>query len=470
MNTIAVGSSPFKIFGFELSQNVRAFINWALVWIFLANACFMTMWLFGAPPRKAEILIAGLMGILVRGRPFWVQYSAFCASIMYSTLTFIAGLFNLKLLSLLFSLQFLLELKPSSSLEYIIAGGAIIVTLAAAFFILRRVETNFTGVKLMLTGCILLFSLINIDTAMGEGMRGHYGRQAEDGAYFESASQKSDFYARADGKRNLVLVIVESLGAPHNNPEITRKLFGLYKHPKVTDIYDIETGTSLYYNSTTKGEIRELCGRWGDYHDLLDAKDNSCQPAKLVKKGYITKSMHSFDGDFFERKIWYPNIGFQSQQFSPEIAQRGAQACGGVFPGVCDRDVPRLITEELKKTDEPQFIYWLTVNAHLPVPPGSNLDVDNCERISPKLAKDFPMICRQFAIFDSTDTALIKEITAEDFPDSDILIVGDHMPPYFDRYYRSQFDPEHVPYIYLKHKSPADAKGQMQIAAQIAIE
>ena len=46
------------------------------------------------------------------------------------------------------------------------------------------------------------------------------------------------------------------------------------------------------------------------------------------------------------------------------------------------------------------------------------------------------------------------EITAKDFPEADILIVGDHMPPYFDRYHRSQFDPENVPWIYLKYKDP----------------
>jgi hypothetical protein len=33
-----------------------------------------------------------------------------------------------------------------------------------------------------------------------------------------------------------------------------------------------------------------------------------------------------------------------------------------------------------------------------------------------------------------------SEIAASDFPEADILIVGDHMPPYFDRHHRTQFD------------------------------
>lgn len=65
------------------------------------------------------------------------------------------------------------------------------------------------------------------------------------------------------------------------------------------------------------------------------------------------------------------------------------------------------------------------------------------------------MICRQFAIFDAIDKALVAEITASDFPEADILIVGDHMPPYYDRHHRSQFDPERVPWLYLRHKGGA---------------
>ena len=38
---------------------------------------------------------------------------------------------------------------------------------------------------------------------------------------------------------------------------------------------------------------------------------------------------------------------------------------------------------------------------------------------------------------------------------TDILIVGDHMPPYFDRHDRSQFAPDRVPWLLLKWKGDA---------------
>ena len=86
-----------------------------------------------------------------------------------------------------------------------------------------------------------------------------------------------------------------------------------------------------------------------------------------------------------------------------------------------------------------------------------NLDVDNCETHSAVLAADFPMICRQFALWNQMDDAIIREITAKDFPESDILIVGDHMPPYYDRHHRSQFAPDQVPWILLKWKGDDEA-------------
>lgn len=286
-------------------------------------------------------------------------------------------------------------------------------------------------------------------------MRGHYFRAAPAGAEFESAMTKTGFASRADGKRHLVLIMVESLGVPKDNPAMTEKLFSRYDNSAIRARYELSQGTSLYYNSTTAGEVRELCGRWGDYYEFLDSNDPAvldCLPGQLVKQGYSAQAMHSFEGPFFKREDWYPKIGFGSQEFWADLKSRGAEWCGGVFAGACDRQVPAMLAENLKNAKQPTFLYWLTLNAHLPVPTGQNLNADDCERVSVKLASDYPMICRQFAIFDDIDKALVAEVTADDFPEADILIVGDHMPPFFDRHHRSQFDPERVPWLYLKAK------------------
>ena len=439
----------------RFSADFRKFANWALVWIGLANVPFMAMWFVGAPPRFMEIAIAGFVGLIVKRMPRLVQWLAFAAVMAYSLLSFVAGLFNLAMDSLLYSLQFFAEIKPGNSVPNILSPRSWFWaswwpagSCSSAIQILKSHCISCSAAPLFLVWSVQM-------PRWGRGCEGHYFREAPVGANFESAMDKTGFAARADGKRHLVLIMVESLGVPRGNQAMADKLFAYYENSAIQARYEVRQGTTLYYNSTTSGEFREMCGKWGDYYELLDAAEAqriNCLPTQLAKQGYATHAIHSFKGEFFKRNEWYPHIGFESQEFWPELEKRGAEWCGGVFAGACDRHVPAMLAENLKRAEKPTFLYWLTLNAHLPVPTGANLNADDCARVSPELASEFPMICRQFAIFDDIDQALIKEITASDFPETDILLVGDHMPPYFDRHNRSQFDPERVPWLYLKAK------------------
>lgn len=430
----------------------RKFANWALIWLILANVVFASMWFIGAPPRRPEIIAAGALGLIVRNAPVWVRIVAFIAAMAYSVLGFIAGLFNLAITSMLHSLRFFLEINPSQSLEYIVGGCFLVGVCGIAIWRMRKPQ-GFSEIRLVLLAIGITLALAKFDGLMGHGMRGHYKRAADVETPFVSASHLSGFDAATVApKRHRMLIMVESLGAPVGNEDMERLLFARFHSPAVTNRYELSTGETTYYNSTTAGEIRELCGRWGDYYDVMERVDKGCLPAKLAEAGYETRAYHSFTGAFFDRAKWYPNIGFQKSSFAEQLFERGARECGGVFPGACDRDVPALLAKDIKAAQKPQFIYWLTVNSHLPVPPGMNLDVDRCERISPSLAENYPMICRQFALWDQMDSAIIKGITAGDFPETDILIVGDHMPPYFDRHHRSQFAPDRVPWLLLKWK------------------
>lgn len=441
---------------FALDEEMKRFLHWALIWVFLANIGFMALWFIGAPQRWWEIGIIGFTGLVAKRFPFWLRYMSFIAVMTYSVLIFIGGMFNLNLSSLTYSIRFFLELKPGNAVEYLGVAAALVLILGIVYKLMRR-DTNFSRPALIVAAGAMFIGLAVIDIQMGKGMRGHYKRLAPEGAAFTSGSGETGFFARADGKRNLVMIVVESMGVPSTNAEMKRLLFRQYKDSAaVADRYELSEGESQYYNSTTAGEVRELCGRWGDYYELVDAKDDNCFPAQLRRKGYDTVAMHSFSETFFQRGEWYPNIGFARSEFNTELMAAGARKCGGVFPGACDRDVPKQIAAKLKAAEKPTFLYWLTLNSHLPVPPGLNLDVDRCQRVSPILARDFPQICRQFNIWYDIDVAVVKEITAADFPETDILIVGDHMPPYFDRHHRTQFDPEHVPYLYLRYKDRRD--------------
>ena len=429
--------------------------NWLVVWVVIANTGFASLWFIGAPPRYPEILAAGLIGLVLRHRPRWQQFVGFCGALAFSVLHLAAATFGLSITSVLHSFKFLVELNPAQSQEYGVVAAALAVSVVLAWHGLKR-AAGFTDSRVVVAAMVALSSWAALDAWMTWDVRGHYMREPTAGALFSSATGRSGLDAPTGATRNVMVVMVESLGLPANNPEMERLLFARYRSPEVAARFELSRGETTYYNSTTAGEIRELCGRWGDYYDLLDRKDEGCLPARLRAQGFETSAYHSFTGGFFDRTTWYPNIGFDNLVFGPDLAALGAQDCGGVFAGVCDRDVPRLLASRLKQAERPQFVYWLTVNTHLPVAPRNNLDADACERISPRLAADYPMICRQFAIWDSIDAALVREITAADFPPTDILLVGDHIPPYFDRHSRSQFVPDKVPWLLLRWKGGAD--------------
>ena len=428
----------------------RALKNWLLVWVVLGNAGFALMYFVGAPPRFLEIMMFGIVGLVVRNRAYAIQLVAFLALVAFSILSFIAGLFNLAMTSLLHSLVFFAELDVGQSIEYIIGGAVLAALVIAAALVLRR-PNDFRDQRMLVLAALATLSLAGLDYYMGVGMRGHYNRVATADTPFESAVSRSKVVpASGTLERNLLIVVVESLGVPVDNAEMERLLFASYDSPPIRSRFEMSRGTTTYFSSTTSGEIRELCGRWGEYHDLRDTADDSCLPARLSAHGVPTTAYHSFEGRFFDRELWYPNIGMANMKFRDELTAAGAERCGGVFPGACDRDVPRQIGAQLRTGDRPQFVYWLTVNSHLPVPLGANLGVEDCHKVSPVLAEDYPMICRQFAIWKAIDDALVAELVDPALPPTDVLIVGDHMPPYFDSHNRVQFAPDRVPWLLLK--------------------
>jgi phosphoglycerol transferase MdoB-like AlkP superfamily enzyme len=167
----------------------------------------------------------------------------------------------------------------------------------------------------------------------------------------------------------------------------------------------------------------------------------------------------------FQRSTWYPNVGFERTLFSDALVARGARRCAGVFPGACDRDLPRILAGELKAAREPQLLYWLTVNSHMPVAANATTRTERCEAYSASLAADYPMACRLISIYDDVANALAAEMIAEDFPPTDVLLVGDHMPPFFDRWNRSQFDSHHVPWVLLSYKGHDNHPGNTRRSA-----
>jgi uncharacterized membrane protein len=420
-------------------------VNWLLCWLVLPNLPFAIMWLVGGQPRVMDIFVIGMVGLLLRREKAWVRFGAFAALVTASVVLYVSTLFKLSLNSILSSLGFILELRPAASPEYLF-GGLLLVAVFALAWRSMRARQDFDAPLHIVTAGAMLLGLCALDGWLTADASRH-----SKPATFSSAATQTGFEALAADGNHLVIVMVEAWGVPRD-PTLRARLTERWNRPDIAGRYQLETGSTPFWGSTTYGEMRELCGRWGDYHPLKSAPDPGCLPARLAAQGYQTAAIHGFDEGFFERTAWYPKAGFQQLVFRDQLARSGAATCGGVFPGVCDRDIPARIGERLKRAQTKQFVYWLTLSSHLPVPKSDTLGTDRCERFDARLARDHAMICRLFSLWHQVDKSLAAMLTDPALPPTDVLIVGDHAPPLLDRSQRSQFDGGRVPWVLLKDR------------------
>lgn len=85
MTTISKNTVPSKFFVLSISEG-KAFFHWAFIWIFLANSCFMALWIVGAPPRYGEIMVIALIGLITNKTSVLVRYVYFSAVMLWTTL------------------------------------------------------------------------------------------------------------------------------------------------------------------------------------------------------------------------------------------------------------------------------------------------------------------------------------------------------------------------------------------------
>lgn len=439
-------------------QIVRNFPwRWSLWWLLLPNLAFIAMWPIGGPSMTASMAICGAIAVLLSSWSHHVlRTGVVVAMFLFSLLTYIAMTFNLNMATMFGSLEFAGELDPVRSPEYLVGGLLLLASLAALIAMGSRVPPLKTrDHKFLALGLVAL--LINVDMVATAGTRGSYNMSAPAGMPVDSAVIQNRIDPSTTKARNLVVIVVESLGV--SSDPVDRAIYDQMWDPaRWSARYEVTRGQSRYFGSTTSAELRELCAAWSDY-ESYDFDRSNCLPEKFRDAGFQVESLHSFNGTFFDRATWYPKIGFERSLFSDQILAMGAAHCGSVFPGACDRDVPKIIGQRLREQPEKRkFLYWLTVNGHIPVGAEKDIGTERCNLGTAAWRDDFPMLCRSFELQRHLADSITAEIMKADFPDTDILIVGDHMPPYFQRDLRMRFDAAHVPWIMLRSRKAEAAK------------
>jgi len=118
--------------------------------------------------------------------------------------------------------------------------------------------------------------------------------------------------------------------------------------------------------------------------------------------------------------------------------------------GVCDSDIADA-GALVNPNGRPQLVNWLTPNSHLPAHPDSEQRFLDCESSEGSFQNE--QVCRlvdlQIQVFDR-----IADIVATPgVPPTDVLIVGDHPPPFWSHEGRSHFGPAEVPWILLRSRA-----------------
>ncbi len=242
----------------------------------------------------------------------------------------------------------------------------------------------------------------------------------------------------------IIAITVESLGVPLSSVVsdfFTNKLFkslsGRFGGFVKTD----------FQGTTINGEIRELCSLNMDGLAIssIPSVDN-CIPNVLSKQGYQTYAYHNNSGRFYDRFIWYKEIGFSKFVDGDDLKLSGSFSLSHAFSGVDDRTVMHKIVSDLKGEDR-FFAYWMTMDMHAPY---SNIDIKDIPSLNCSwLSVSSTIECNYIKLLDNTLNVIVE--LANKMPDTKIVVSGDHMPRFFDvanpqvvKMLNSHYDDKHV--------------------------
>ena len=249
---------------------------------------------------------------------------------------------------------------------------------------------------------------------------------------------------------NLVVIVVESYGLDQESA-VQQALVEPFMQPALLARYQVLQGTVPFYGTTVAGEARELCGNSIGFH-LLEASAQelqNCLPDRLASLGYHNIAVHGMDGHLFDRQSWYHTIGFHEVWFHDQLDQQKLPDCKGAFTGTCDAPIAQWIAQRLEgKHNDPDFIYWMTLNSHLPVLVPSPLKTRASCAFSSTLSQQ-PALCSWYQLESNVLQSAAGLAMAGLGRPTVFAIVGDHLPPFSDPVLRSQFTPGIVPYLVL---------------------
>lgn len=394
----------------------------------------------GLPPRGPAIILYATLAISARRIPYTLTVLLFFGLLAFDLTWTLSLMFGLAPSELLVALDHAKRINLFSSPLYACLIAAICATTAGSLLLLRRRNDMIQGNMQLLLAGTLVFA--GADFAQATSAHFNFNTLLGQARPVTSAADVSGFRAVAGANgRNVVVVIVESLGYLIDD-RARESVAAPLRTQRIADKYIVTAGQAEYDGATTSGEMRELCDTRTRYAEFARESGASCLPGKLRNLGYSTLAVHGFSSGMFERKDWYPQIGFGKAVFGDELLLRLPRRCGSAFRSVCDADLPPLIAKEAANAKGPRFLYWLTLNTHIPVSPGDALANFDCMAKQPQFGP--PAVCRMIELWNDLFAAVARLALDPAIGPAEILVVGDHAPPIWSKRGRSQFAPGQV--------------------------
>jgi hypothetical protein len=453
-----------------------------LCYIALPNLpTLLSIWLLNAQQHgyvNLESLLIGALGIFL---PRWVVFFLLLLDSLADCAYSICYTYQFSLTDLLQSLRFVDDLPP----ERVIAGFAVAGSAALACWGLaqarpsprRRLGT--CGVLLALVAILLPVDILNGQNSLWHQDVSFFSFRVARSpvlvlAVRELSARSTESRARRAGDEpmqsasagmmpllgdpvhggeppNIVLVVVESWGLPLDLG-LARAITAPYSDPAITGKYRVVNGTAPYPGLTVPGEARELCHSTMGFGILRLSSEQAqrCLPDQLRARGYESTAIHGYAGEMFYRAAWYRKVGFDRTWFAADLKGIGLPQCGGAFPGICDGAIANFIGSSLlsSKRPQPEFIYWVTLNSHLPVPARPALPDDNACAARAEL-RDSAALCSWFRLVRAVHQSVSRIATGALARPTIFVLVGDHAPPFGDPQLRGQFSATQVPYVML---------------------
>ncbi len=417
----------------------------ALAFVVVPNLPYaLLMTEYALRPRAPLILLYWCVGVVAPKCWYLVVACAMGAIAILDLVWFVSGLVFLHPTLVVEALRYAPLTYPAASSLYLAIGAGVIATVVVPACLVHRYRARFLRGRLLAAALVVAVVAADLLVAVNPSA----APSAFDSAMRQAGTEQSDAM-REDG--SLLIVMVENLGVLAD-PEHNVRLFEEFHSDEIKSRYRVLEGVTPYAGMTTGATSRELCGRWATWEDWLTGPAADCLPARLAARGYETYAVHTYTERMFERHEWYPKLGFEHLTFEEQMRARGEKGrCGTVFRSACDRTAAEVVRELLTLTaagDQPRFVYWLTVDSHMPIDPADGERRWDCLTGGPFGNETVCLIAQIWTdVFDATariatDPALPARTS--------FLLVGDHPPGFVNRTVQGYFVPGVVPWIALE--------------------